>query len=132
MKNFNLILFIDAVINIILGILLLPASGVIADFIGVPPIGGGFYASILGAVLYGIGIALLIEIFKHDKKLSGLGFHGAIAINLCAGFVLAFWLLYKELYLPLRGLIFLWILVFLLIIISGIEFFFANRKSKGD
>jgi hypothetical protein len=128
MKNFNLILFIDAVINLLLGALLLPASSLIADFIGVPPIGSGFYPSILGAVLFGIGIALLIETFKRDQKLSGLGFYGAIAINLCGGFVLAFWLMFGKLHLPLRGLIFLWILVFLLIIISSIEFIIEKRK----
>jgi len=128
MKNFNIILFIDAIINLLLGILLLPASDVIADFIDVPPVEPGFYPSILGAVLFGIGIALLIETFKGERKLSGLGLYGAIAINLCGGLVLALWLILGELHLPLRGLIFLWILVFLLIIISTIEFFIERKK----
>ena len=128
MKNFNIILFIDAVINLLLGILLLPASSQIADFIGVPPVIPGFYPSLLGAVLFGIGIALLIETFKGNSKLSVLGLYGAIAINLFGGAVLAFWLIIGELHLPLRGLIFLWILVFLLIIISSIEYFIEKRK----
>jgi len=127
-KNFNFILFIDAVINLLLGILLLPASNDIAELIGAPMIECGFYSSLLGAVLFGIGAALLIETFKHDKKISGLGLYGAIAINLCGGVVLAFWLIFGELHLPLRGLIFLWILVFLLIIISGIEYFIEKRN----
>ena len=129
MKKFNIILFIDAVINLLLGILLIPASNRIADFIGVPPVEPGFYPSILGAVLFGIGIALLIETFKRNRKVSGLGLYGAIAINLCGGLVLASWLIIAELHLPLRGLIFLWILVFLLIIISLIEFV-HDRKGK--
>jgi hypothetical protein len=128
MKNFNLILFIDAVINLFLGILLLPASSDIAELVGAPMIENGFYSSILGAVLFGIGIALLIETFKRDKKITGLGFYGAITINLCGGIVLVFWLIFGELHLPLRGLIFLWILVFLLIIISGIEYFIEKRN----
>ena len=110
MNSFKIILFIDTIINLVLGILLLPASPKIAEFLGVPPVEPGFYPSILGAVLFGIGIALLIETFKGKHKFSGLGLYGAIAINLCGGFVLAFWLLYIELHLPLRGLIFLWIL----------------------
>jgi len=121
MKSFNLILFIDAMINLLLGVLLLPASPKIAKFLGVPPVEPGFYPSILGAVLFGIGIALLIEIFTGKQKFSGLGFYGAIVINLCGGFVLAYWLLFIELHLPLRGLIFLWTLVFLLIFISLVE-----------
>jgi hypothetical protein len=126
MKEFSIILFIDAIINILLGILLLPASPRIAEIVGVPPVETGFYSSILGAVLFGIGIALLLETFKGNRKFSGLGLYGAIAINLCGGFVLAFWLIFRELHLPLHGLIFLWILVFLLIFISIVEF--INKK----
>jgi hypothetical protein len=129
MKTFNLILFIDAIINLVLGILLLPASPKIAEFLGVPPVEPGFYPSILGAVLFGIGIALLIETFKGRRRFSGLGLYGAIAINLCGGFVLAFWLLFLELHLPLRGLIFLWLLVILLIFISLVEWM-NERKTK--
>ena len=113
-----------------LGILLLPASSLIADFIGVPTVEPGFYPSLLGAVLFGIGIALLIETFKGNHKFSGLGLYGAIAINLCGGIGLAFWLIFGKLHLPLRGLIFLWILVSLLIIISSIEYFIDKRKKK--
>ena len=131
MKTPNIILFVDAIINIFLGILLLPASSQLANFFGVPPLNTGFYPSILGAVLLGIGIALLIETFKGNRKISGLGLYGAIAINLCGGIVLAFWLIFMELHLPLRGIIFLWILVFLLLIISIVEFI-NDMKTKGD
>ena len=111
-----------------LGILLLPASPSVANFLGVPPVEPGFYPSILGAVLFGIGIALLIETLKGDRKFSGLGLYGAIAINLCGGIVLAIWLIFIELHLPLRGIIFLWTLVFLLIIISVIEFINERKR----
>ncbi len=129
--RFNIILFLDAVINLALGILLLPASDIIADFLGVPSVGHGFYASIFGAVLFGIGIALLFETFKGPRPWTGLGLYGAVAINLCGGFVLAIWLLFAKLALPLRGQIFLWILVFILIIISIIELIF-ERQSKRE
>ena len=130
MKQVSIILFIDAIINLVLGLLLLPASEIIAGFIGVPSVKPGFYPSILGAVLFGIGIALLIETFKGHKRLCGLGLHGAVSINLCAGIVLAGWLIWGELNIPLRGEIFLWILVILLIILSSIELI-AEQKNKG-
>lgn len=58
------------------------------------------YPSILGAVLVGIGVALLIQ----NKSESGLSLAGAVAINLCGGIVLAFWLSFGFLALPTRGL----------------------------
>jgi hypothetical protein len=73
---------------------------------------------LLGGVLIGIGIALLIE---RSRGRSGLGLAGAISINLCAGLVLAGWLLFGSLDLPLRGQLFLWLLVVLLVGISGVE-----------
>jgi hypothetical protein len=82
-----------------------------------------FYPSILGGVLLGIGLALLIESYRQSNRLIGLGLGGAIAINLCGGFVLAIWLLYGSLNLPLRGQIFLWALVLLLVGLSSIEGF---------
>jgi hypothetical protein len=130
--RFNIILFLDAIINLVLGILLLPASDVIADLLGVPGVGHGFYASILGAVLFGIGIALLFETFKGEHFWTGLGLYGAVAINLCGGIVLAIWLLFAQLALPLRGQIFLWILVFILIIISTIEMVIERHSRKGS
>jgi hypothetical protein len=130
MRN-NLLLFVDAIVNLLLGILLMPASVPLADFLGVPTVEPGFYPSILGAVLFGIGIALLIEVFKKNRIMTGLGLYGAVAINIVGGIVLAFWLLFKNLNLPLRGQIFLWILVAVLFILSGVEFFLERRKQKG-
>ena len=126
----KVILTIDALVNLLLGILLIPASDIIAEFIGVPSVAGGFYPSILGAVLFGIGIALLIETVDKKKRTRGLGLDGAVAINLCGGVVLAGWLLFVELDLPLRGFIFLWILVFLLVILSTIELILEHRQNR--
>lgn len=128
--HIKLTLFIDAIINLCLGLLLLPASESIADFIGVPAMHHGFYPSILGAVLIGIGIALLIEAFKGRRKITGLGLYGAIAINICGGIVLAIWLLLGDLNLPYKGYLFLWILVFILVILSTIELF-SHKYSGG-
>jgi hypothetical protein len=118
--NHKSLLLIDAIINLVLGALLLVAPTATADFLGIPPITDRFYPSILGAVLFGIGLALLIERFRF-RGLAGLGLGGAVAINLSGGVVLAGWLLFGGLDLPLRGLLFLWGLVAVLVVISLFE-----------
>ena len=61
MKSKKSLLLIDAIINLALGALVvfLPEGVVLA--LGVPPAVSAFYPSILGAVLFGIGLALLLE-----------------------------------------------------------------------
>jgi hypothetical protein len=114
------LLVIDAVINLILGSLLLFFPSSVADLLGVPPITPRFYPAILGAMLFGIGLALLIERFRF-LGLTGLGLGGAVAINLSGGIVLSAWLLFGGLELPVRGLVFLWGLVIILVGISTTE-----------
>jgi hypothetical protein len=72
-------------------------------------------------VLFGIGLALLVECYRKSNRFVGLGLGGAIAINLCGGIVLAAWLFSDKLTLPLRGQILLWFLVLLLICLSLLE-----------
>ncbi len=111
----------DAAINLILGILLMAFPMNLVKALGLPSVYPAFYPSILGGVLFGIGLALLIESYRKSNGLSGLGLAGAIAINLCGGFILAIWLLFGNLNLPLRGQIFLWCLVLILVGLSLIE-----------
>lgn len=115
------LLFIDAAINLLLGILLLAFSRPITDLVGVPFTGVSFYPTLLGAVLFGIGIALVIEARRRPQGLVGLGLGGAVAINLSGGLVLLIWLLSGALDLPLRGHVFLWGLAVLLVGISATE-----------
>ena len=122
----NLLLFIDGVINIILGILLLFFPIGLVNFLRLPGTEGLFYAQILGAVLTGIGIALFIERFRQPDQMIGLGLGGAISINLCAGCVLLLWLIFGNLQLSFYGNLVLWILVTILIGISAFEL--ASRK----
>ena len=122
------LLKIDAAINFILGILLMVFPSKLVHALGIPMAVPSFYPNILGGVLFGIGLALLIECYRHSNRLIGLGLGGAIAINLSAGFVLAIWLLYGSLELPLRGQIFLWALVLLLVGLSFIEGFVHLKK----
>ena len=118
----------DAAINLVLGgLLVIFPSGVVAA-LGVPETDIRFYPSILGAVLVGIGIALVVE---YRQRSSGLGLRGAVAINMTGGIVLAAWLLFGDLALPLRGLVLLWGLVLLLVGLSGAELWWLERR-RGD
>ena len=111
----------DAAINLILGILLMAFPAKLVKVLGIPMADLSFYPAILGGVLFGIGLALLVECYRRTNRFIGLGLAGAVLINLCGGFVLAFWLLWGQLNLPVRGLIFLWTLVVLLIGLSLLE-----------
>jgi hypothetical protein len=120
-KPVSVLLVIDAAINFLLGLLLLGFSRPLTDLLGVPYTTVSFYPTLLGGVLFGIGVALTIEAFRYPKGLVGLGLGGAVAINLCGGMVLLVWLLSGALDLPLRGLVFLWALAIVLVGISTVE-----------
>jgi hypothetical protein len=120
MKSSRLLL-VDAFINLILGVLLAAFPKNVVDFLGVPESNTKFYPSILGAVLFGIGVALVIEYFRRATGPAGLGLHGAIAINLSGAMFLVGWLLFGNLEIQLRGQVFLWSLAALLIVISLVE-----------
>ena len=118
------LLTIDALINLVLGVLLLAFPAGLVSALGVPPAQVAFYPSILGAVLFGIGVALVIE---RARGSSGLGLVGAISINMSAGLVLAAWLLIGSLDIPLRGQVLLWALVVMLVGISSLELLATAR-----
>ncbi len=114
------LLFLDGVGNVFLGLLLLVAPMAVAAWLGLPD-GGAFYASLFGAVLIGIGIALLLEQRSTANAGKGLGLTGALVINLCFGLALAGWLIRGGLQLPLRGSLVLWTLVAILVGLSSLE-----------
>ena len=102
------LLLVDAVANLALGVLLLLFPFGIAEILGVPQPESDFYPTILGGVIFGIGVALLIERYGFEKGVRGLGLGGAIAINLCGSLVLLGWLILAPPAIPLRGTILLW------------------------
>ena len=128
-KPGSVLLVIDAAINFLLGLLLLGFSRPLTHLLGVPHTTVTFYPTLLGGVLFGIGVALTIEAFRQPKGLVGLGLGGAVAINLCGGIVLLIWLVSGALDLPLRGLVFLWSLAIVLVGISTVELLTHRRKS---
>ena len=125
------ILFVDAIINFVLGVLLLIFSPEIASWLGLPLSSTSFYPNILGAIFIGITIALLIDVKgKKDNGNMGLGLLGAISINLCGGTMLALWLILGDLELPVRGFIILWTIVIILIIVSVTELIHIVHSEK--
>lgn len=126
----NALLGVDAVINLALGLPLLLFPKETASFLGVPIPEVTFYASILGAVLTGIGLALLVECYHGRLEITGLGLGGAIAINLCGGGALAFWLFSGALQIPTRGYIFLGTVAVAVLGISLVELLHLIREQK--
>ena len=123
------LLTVDAVINLTLGLFLVVFPAGLMSALGLPGADVTFYPSILGAVLLGIGAALLIERVCGS---SGLGLAGAISINICGGLVLAAWLLFGSLDMAQRDRVLLWALVIVLIGISSLELVEHARERKGD
>ena len=117
------LLTIDAVVNLVLGILLIWYPAPLAQAIGLSADGRPFFASVLGGVLFGVGVALLIERYRPPLRVVGLGLGWAIAINLCGGSVLAVWLLIGSLTLTVLGQLALWTLVVVLVGLSSLELY---------
>ena len=126
------LLTVDAIINLLLGAVLIFFPSNLVALLGVPTTEVAFYPSILGAVLFGIGVALLLERFGRDHVGSGLGLGGAIAINLSGALVLGAWLVFGDLGLPVRGLAFLWGLVVVLLVVSAFELRPRSRSTRGS
>jgi len=115
------LLVIDAIINLVLGLLLLLFPAGVVELLGLPYTNTNFYPGILGGVLFGIGIALLIERYGAIKNIRGLGLGGAIAINLFGASVLLLWLLVAPFDIPLRGNIILWSIAIIVLIVGFVE-----------
>jgi hypothetical protein len=106
------LLLADAVINLVLGALLLIYPQNLVEALGLPPVRSAFFPSVLGGVLIGIGIALLLA-WRGGAQ--GLGLDGAIAINLCGAGVVVGWLLVSPDSIPTRGRWTLWTVAALVI-----------------
>ena len=129
-KKHKLLLTIDGIINLALGMLLMLFPLGVAEILGVPKSTINFYPTILGAVIFGIGIALLIERYGFSRNIRGLGIGGAIAINLCGAIALLMWLLCFPFTIPLRGYIILWSIVIVVLLVGIIEILAQSWKYK--
>ena len=124
----KILLLIDGIVNLLLGILLLLFPLGIAELFGVPQPNNNFYTTILGAVIFGIGIALLIEAYGKPHGIHGLGIAGAIAINFCGAGILTVWIISDPFNLPLRGYITLWTIAILVLAIGFVELLAKSWK----
>jgi len=122
MKNY--LLLADAIINLLLGALLILYPQGLVEVLGLPPVVTTFFPRVLGGVLFGIGVALLIA-FRGGAQ--GLGLDGAIAINLSGAGVVVGWLIVAPETIPPRGRITLWIIALLVIGIGLVELRYRNR-----
>jgi len=114
-KHHQVLMTIDGIVNLAIGLLLLLVPLGMAELLGVPRSNLDFYPTILGGVIFGIGIALFIERYGYSRNIRGLGLGGAIAINFCAGVLLLVWLVTGSLDIPVRGYVFLWAIVILVL-----------------
>lgn len=133
MKQRKTLILTDSLINLFLGLVLLGYSEPVIRFFGLPVTDQYFYPNILGAMLFGIGIALYIE-YKRKDEFIGLGLGGAISINIMGGIVLFLWLISGSLIIPLKGKIIFWVLDVILVGISSLELmvYLRNRSTKKD
>jgi len=112
------LLLADALINLLLGALLLFYPQWLVEALGMPVVATSFFPNVLGGVLFGIGLALLIA---YRGGAQGLGLDGAIAINLCGAGVVVGWLVIAPHAIPPRGKITLWIIALAVIAIGLVE-----------
>lgn len=129
-KKQKLLLAVDAVVNLVLGVLLLLFPAGMLELLGLPQVSHHFYTTILGAVIFGIGIALLIDLLGDSYGVRGLGLAGAIAINLCGGGVLLVWLIVRPFELPVRGHVVLWSVAVVVVGVGLMELITGSWKTK--
>jgi len=120
------LLLADALINVLLGALLLFYPQWLVEALGMPVVTATFFPNVLGGVLFGIGIALFIS---YRGGAQGLGLDGAIAINLCGAGVVVGWLVFAPQAIPPRGRVTLWIIALVVIGIGLVELRHRLRKS---
>jgi hypothetical protein len=131
----RIVLLADAAVDLALGLPLIFYSRELASLLGLPEPHTPFYASILGAVLVGIAVALIIECRGTRLRSGGLGLGGALTINLCGAVVLAVWLAHGALELAPRGRALLWAVVIIVGGLSALELSLYSRRGprrEGD
>jgi hypothetical protein len=116
-----MLLRIDAAVNLTPGLLLVFFPRRLATMWMIPIPDTTFYPSLLGAVLCGIGLAPVLEGFRHRTGVSGLGLAGALCINACGAGVLVAWLFSGKLAMAWPGYVFLWTVAFVVLGLAGIE-----------
>jgi hypothetical protein len=121
------LLAVDSVLNLVLGAALLFLPRATISFLGLPSTDTAFYVTLLGAVLFGIGIALWIE-RRNEDRWRGLGLVGAVVINILGGGTVLVWLLIDPFTMPFRGYLVLWIVAIAVVGIAAVELLAMARR----
>jgi hypothetical protein len=119
------LLLADAVINLVLGGLLVVYPQRLVEMLGLPAVSSRFYPSVLGGVLVGIGVALFVA---YRGGSAGLGLDGAIAINICGAGTVVGWLLSVPHTFSVAGRITLWVVAGLVLGIGFVELVHRQRR----
>jgi len=119
------LLLADAAINLALGGLLLLHPQRLVQILGLPEVSSGFYPSVLGGVLIGIGVALLVA---YRGGTGGLGLDGAVAINICGAGTVVVWLLSAPRQFSIAGRMTLWVVAVLVLGIGFVELIYRLRR----
>jgi hypothetical protein len=114
------LLWIDAALNLLLGVGLLTFPPAIVHALGLPETKATIYPRIFGGVLIGIAIAIVVE--ATVPALGGLGLGGAIAINLSGAVVVSGCLISHMGDITATGRTVLWTVVVVLTVLSAVEF----------
>lgn len=93
------LLWVNTLIAISAGLLLLVAPKPVAALLGLPRVDQSFYPRLLGITLVAVACALLTEGYGR----AGLGIEGMAAINLVSGVALVLVLLFGGLVIAKRG-----------------------------
>lgn len=115
----DLLLLADALLFLSMGAMLAALPGGTVAALGLPSGQTAFYRRLLGAVLVGVGLALMMSVLP--TGLRGLGAHGAIVINLSLALTLAVLLLTGTGRSSRQGKRLPWILVVVLLGLSALE-----------
>ena len=128
----SFLILVDAIINLVIGVVLLLFPLGVPGWLGLPGSAEPFYPLILGAVIFGIGLALILEFISDSKNWRGLGLEGAITINFCGGGMLLIWLIFSNMNIPFRGLFILWTIAIVVLAVGMIELLmtFSGKTNK--
>ncbi len=131
MRKRSEILTIDGVANLLFGAFLLLAPRGAFEILGLPWTERALWALILGGVLFGVGVALLLESRRPQGGIVGLGLGGAVAINLGGAAGILLWLFLGAGEIPLKGRALLGVLVAFLVGLSSFELLVSRRSHTG-
>ncbi len=113
------LLWIEVLLKLAGGVLLILAPRILARALGLPPAESPFWPRVLGGVLLGIAAAAFIEVKL--KAGSGLGLGGAIAINLAGVAILGSLLILGQVGPLRRGRMALWLVAGTLATLALVE-----------